>query len=421
MMSSSLLHLAAGVVLASALRAPAALSLDDCIQKAVVRHPSTALAALDQQVATTRLAGVEAQRYPSLSALGGYVYSSEKEGNPDFIGNNAPHETKGQLALRWQPDTGWLSATIRRAQADRTAAGWAMRAARARLVLDVANSYFGVLRTQHAREALAEAIGGAHRQLAATERLVENGKASRFDLQRTVAATAVQEARLAQAESDLIQARRRLSLLIGDKDNAPLVEPAEPARPPGVDPRAMAAIRPDVQAAKAQILARQADLDLARMALWPQLSFTALGGLDTKTFPGLNELGFSAGVDLNWPIWDWGNLRSQVEAARLTALRSESEVRLAVQGAMGDVVDADAQISRSAGQLAALKRASQAADAALVMARQGFAEGGVTSLDVILAQQAAIEARLAVQSARYDYLTAVAFYNWATNGTEQAR
>ncbi|MBC7541093.1 MAG: TolC family protein [Candidatus Sericytochromatia bacterium] len=402
----------------AATAAPVPLSLTACIDRAVARHPAVAIAAIDQKSASARLTGVLAQRLPSLSVESGYLYTSTKDGNLDFVANNAPHETRAQLWLRWQPDTGALSASLRRAQAEHTAAEWGIRQARARLVLDVATAYYGVLRTQHAHLALREAVAGAHRQLQATQRLVDVGKASRFDLQRTASAVAMQEARLAQAEADQKQYRRRLALQVGDVGTVPLAEPIEPQVVPRPTALASPASRADVRQAEALIPARQADVDLAKRALWPQVSFAAAGGLDTGTWPGLQQLGWQAGVDLSWPVWDWGILQRQVEAAQLTVSRAEAEVQLAARAAAGDVIDAEAQVDRATGQLAALKRAGQAADAALLMAQRGFAEGGVGSLDVLLAQQAAIEARLAQQSARYDYFTALAYYRWATTGTE---
>jgi outer membrane protein TolC len=392
--------------------------LDLCIQKAIARHPGIAIAAIEVQASSSRLRSAEAQRLPVIGLSSGYLYSSNRDGTLDFVANNAPHETRAQVGVSWQPDTGALGAAVRRAQADLEAAGWSAQAIRARLALDVATAFCTALRTQHASEALAEAAGSARRQLQTVQRMVEAGKASRFDLQRTTATMASQEARLAQAEVDHRQALRRLALLIGESTDGPLAEPDEAKAVPIDDLAAVAETRPEVHRAAAIIQARLADQQIAERALWPQLSATASSGLDTGTWPSWQHLGWQAGLNLSWPIWDWGNLQSQADAARLAAARSEAERRLAVQTATTEVIDAEALLARAVGQLTPLRRAAEASKQAFEMASRGFAEGGIGSLEVLLAQQAAVEARIASQNAYYDYLAAAAYYRWATTGSE---
>lgn len=394
------------------------LSLDACIEKAISRHPLATMAAIDVQTSSSRLHAAEAQRLPAIGLSSGYMYSSNRNGTLDFVANNAPHETRAQVWMAWQPDTGALGAAVRRAQADLEASDWSARAVRAKLALDVATAFCTALRTQHAEEALSEAANSARRQLQTVQRMVEAGKASRFDLQRTTATMATQEARLAQADADHRQAIRRLALLIGESTEGPLAEPQEPKPQPAADVTATAEARPGVHLAEATVKARLAAQQVAELALWPQLSATAASGLDTGTWPSWQQLGWQAGLNLSWPIWDWGNLRSQAEAAQLATARSEAERRLAVQTAAGEIIDAEAQLARAAGQLTPLRRAAEAAKQAFEMASRGFAEGGIGSLEVLLAQQAAVEARIASQNAYYDYLAAAAYYRWATSGSE---
>lgn len=404
--------------LVSVLAAVPMLTLEVCIDKAIARHPQVQMAALDQQASGAMVAVAQADRLPSVDLGSGYLFSSSRTGTTtDFIANNAPHETRGQILVRWQPDLGALGAALRRAEAERLAAEWSVKAVRRRLVYDVSTAYFAVLRADHARQALEDAVASSRRQVTATSAMVAAGKASRFDHLRTAAAAAAQEARLAAAQVDESQARRQLGLLIGDRVTGPVTEPPEPAGA-ATEPVAGTKTRAEVLAATALRDARQADLEAARFALWPQLTVSGAGGLDTGQVPGWNQLGLQAGLDLSWPVWDFGARQARVAAARFGAERAAAEVRLAEQTATADRIDAESQLNRATGQLAALKRASAAADAALAMARRGFAEGGVGSMDVLLAQQAAIEARLAMQAARYDYFSAVAFLRWATPSVE---
>ncbi len=163
--------------------------------------------------------------------------------------------------------------------------------------------------------------------------------------------------------------------------------------------------RPDVLAAEHRLRAVNADLGVARAALFPQISLTGLVGLASGSLGGL----FDAGGRFNWgasagasqTLFDGGAKAGTIAVARARREAAMAQYEGAVQSAFADVANAlarrgtiDAQERAGAAYLASTDQA-----ATIIRARydQGI-DTGLAALDadrtVYAARQALIATRL---------------------------
>lgn len=155
--------------------------------------------------------------------------------------------------------------------------------------------------------------------------------------------------------------------------------------------------RPELQMLESALTISRRQVDVARSDFMPQLALT--GGLLT-TYPGLTN-GFekkfkgtwAVGVALKVPVWNWGEGRHKVQAARADATiaalqldEAKEQIALSLKQAAQRVEEADKQYALSMRNLSR-------ADENLYTARQGFAEGVVVTSDLLSAQTAWVGAQ----------------------------
>ena len=155
--------------------------------------------------------------------------------------------------------------------------------------------------------------------------------------------------------------------------------------------------RPELQMLESALTISRRQVDVARSDFMPQLALT--GGLLT-TYPGLTN-GFekkfkgtwAVGVALKVPVWNWGEGRHKVQAARADATiaalqldEAKEQITLSLKQAAQRVEEADKQYALSMRNLSR-------ADENLYTARQGFAEGVVVTSDLLSAQTAWVGAQ----------------------------
>lgn len=409
-----LLMLLASPVLLGA--ASPALTLGESVEMATRVQPDVQQAAIDTQTAAANLALAQSAGRPALSLEGGYLGTSTRTGELDFVANNAPNETRAQVVGRWTVFSGQLGLKVRQAEAEREAATWGLRAARLTLAGTVSDVYFGVLKAEATAASLRGAVAEAKRGRDAAALRFKTGVATRLDFSQAELQLATQEAALAGAEADVLATRARFQILTGAAPGFRLAEPGP--LPPLTDVASPdLTTRPDLRQAQVLIQARQAELQAARAAGQPQLNLSSAAGWDTGGVPGLDNAGASVGFDVAWPFFTSGAIGAQAQMAELGSRRAKLELVRLTQQARMTMNDARAAYRRAETQLIALSRARELANRSLEMARFGFQEGSLPFLAVLTAQRAAIDARVAEQNARYDAALALAHLRLALGQT----
>src|SRR5690606_15935302 len=148
--------------------------------------------------------------------------------------------------------------------------------------------------------------------------------------------------------------------------------------------------RPDIRVAERELAAATADIGVAVADLYPRISLTAAPALVSTALGTLLAWGsrsFAVGAALDWPLFDGGRRRANVEVRNARQEQAMIAYRKAVLTALQDVEDALSRVDGGRRQLDELERARVAALRAEEIARARHSGGLVPLTEELLAQE----------------------------------
>ena len=165
--------------------------------------------------------------------------------------------------------------------------------------------------------------------------------------------------------------------------------------PPGVS-LDLVGRRPDLVSARLRAEAASSRIREAKAAYYPNLSLTALIGLQSLGLSRLIDSGSTygaAGPALSLPIFDRPRLNGQLRGARAAYDQAVADYDDSLVTALKEVTDAADSMRALAGRRAQATAALTAAQNAYLIARQRFEGGLSTYLDVLTAEDAVLDRR----------------------------
>ncbi|RKP48318.1 efflux transporter outer membrane subunit [Trinickia fusca] len=325
-------------------------------------------------------------------------------------------------AGHWQTDTqvlaglsfdldlaGRIDATVRAAsrRADEQAA--LERGASLALETALVATYLELARDWQLRQIAEDTLAQHRALLRLTDQRVAAGLDMRMASLRAAEPIPLAESELAGYDADIAVLRDRLAVLAGRGPGytatlvpAPAVLDVQ-AQLPRALPADLIARRPDVAAAKADVEAKTAQIDVARAAFYPDIDLLAFAGWQSLGLRALlsgNSASLGVGPALTLPIFEGGRLRANLRAQ--VAVYNE-----AVAQYDDTVVRALAQISDTLATIATQRKQRDFTHEALTRAQSSYDletrryEHGVSGyLDVLLAQNRLHEDRAAYAQAQ---------------------
>lgn len=410
------------VLVLHALAAPAALAqtppltltLDDAMSRAVDASHRLAEARARQQAATAAIDVRRRSDDPALTASAGYTRTNhiqefgvpQPDGRLRVIYPDIPDNYRTRVELAWPVYTGGRTDALERAAlAEATATGKDLDAARLDLRLEVARAYWALVTARETVRVLEQALATADRSLADVRARVEAGFLPPNDVSRS-------EAQRARSEGLLVEARGRVEIVTIDLarllglDAPAVIVPAE-ALEGAVGPAGEAsalttealAQRPELAAIVERSNGITARLDAIAAARKPTVSFVS--GADfarpnPRIFPrqAVWDDSFDLTLNVSWQLWDSGRAAAdRVEAlASQTALTERRrEVESQIQA---DVRKQLVELSTSRAALTSARAALAAAQETRRVVGDRFEAGVATTLDVLDAQLAEMQADL---------------------------
>ena len=309
-------------------------------------------------------------------------------------------------------DGGRTANSVRQAESGVFAARATLRLTEQAILQNGATAYMNVLRDTAVMNLRKNNIAVLEQQLKQTRDRFEVGEVTRTDVAQA-------EASLAQARSELYGAQAQLKTSVANYRQIIGVEPGhlEPGRaldpllPKSLNEAIVIALaeHPGVVSALHQVDSAELAVKVAEAALSPSLSVNAQVSNQYDSFlgiPGSRQFSAGANGQLNIPLYQGGaeyasirQAKEQLGQARLNADLQRDSVRATVVSSFGLLETAKASII--SGQAAV-----KAAETALEGVREEAKVGQRTTLDVLNAQQALLNARVTLVISQRDRVVA---------------
>ena len=290
----------------------------------------------------------------------------------------------------------------------------ARRGAQMTLVAEVASQYFA-LRQAEEQKALAErTLAAVQESYSLNKATFEAGATSELDLRTAEGQVQTAKINILNYERQKAQAENALTLLVGCALPADLPT----ARPfgdsnlladvPAGLPSELVERRPDILQAEHTLKAANANVGAARAAFFPRITLTSSVG---TTSSQLSELfGSGTGVwsfspQITVPIFAGGQLRADLEAAKVGTHIEVANYEKAIQTAFREVADALAANSTYAMELTERTILIAAQERRFELATLRYRQGEDSYLNVLSAQQDFYSAQQGLLAAQYNKLT----------------
>jgi NodT family efflux transporter outer membrane factor (OMF) lipoprotein len=255
-------------------------------------------------------------------------------------------------------------------------------------------------------------IGSEQDQLNVVQKQFSAGGASRADVLTQNTQLAQTQATLPSLQKSLDQAQHRLAVLSGKTPdtNTPAFDLEHfvlPTELPVSVPAKLIRQRPDVQAAEASLHQACANVGVATANLYPQVSLSGSIGSDalgaSKLFTG-GTGAWSLGASLTQPLFHGGELLHKRREALADLDNAAEQYRQTVLAAMEDVADTLRALEADARNLRAEAAAEDLAARSLDITKKQYAAGGVSHVQMLIAERAYSQARqnrVLAEAARY--------------------
>lgn len=395
-------------------------TLNDLMKKSLENNKDIKLAVARIEEADAVMREVGAFLLPQIDLDAGAKRSrvTEAGANQQFS-NNPRNNYNAQLGTTFELDF-W--GKLRRAKESARAQALASRYAKDTVALSlsglVASNYL-IMRSLEAQIVVSgESLKSRESSLALTKRRLEGGVASALDVHQAEVAHANLKAQVAELNRLRSLSLHQLAVLTGDLNlavnglkagTADIGALPIPPVPPAGLPSSLMESRPDIKQAEELMVAANANIGVAKAALYPTISLTAsLGGESMELSDILKSSAriWTGGLNLYLPIFDSGKLNAKVDQANAKQKQALANYEGAIQGAFREVNDALVNLRQYTEREDALKQSQESAKKALDVSENRYKSGYSAYIDVLDAQRVYNDAGLAYIQSRQARLIA---------------
>jgi len=391
--------------------------LNDLVAQALDNNTDIKIAVARIEEADAFLREVGAALFPrvDLDAAGSRSRITQRGANPLISGVNPIRENYTiRLGASYELDF-W--GKLRRAKESARAQTLASRYARDTVALSLTGlvvSNYLQLRSLESQITLSEdSLRTRNESLALTRKRLEGGVSSALDVYQAevassnLAAQIVELKRLravSQHQLAVLTGRLDLNLPAGDISQLPL-----PPLPPAGLPSGLLEARPDVRQAEQELAAQNANIGVAKAALFPTISLTAsYGGESAELSDVLKSAAriWSGGLGLNLPVFNAGRLSARVDQATAQQKQALAAYEASVRTAFQEVSDALVTVRQNTEREALLDSSRQAAKKAMEISDNRYKSGYSAYIDVLDSQRVYNDAVIAYIQSRQARLIA---------------
>jgi outer membrane protein TolC len=406
---------------------PAVITLDEALRRAKANEPNFVAA-----LAASRTAGLDrsiarAGLLPSVDFHNQYLYtqpngqvSQSGQGVPEpvqkFIANNAVHEYASQGVVTETIGIAQM-AELRRADAAAAVAQAELEIARRGLASTVAGLFYGAIAARQKLSIAEQAHAEAADFVSLTGKREQQRESAHADVVKAQLQEQQRNRELSDATLAAEKARLDLGVLLFPDPRTPYTLAAgdqTPDLPSRADvEQAAGKNNPELKSALASLQQSSAEVLAARGAYLPSLGFNYSYGIDAPQFAvngpdNVRNLGYSAGVTLDLPVWDWLATEHKVKQSEIRRDAAKVVLSSTQRTLIARLEEAYAEAKAARDQLASLDQSVQTAAESLRLTKLRYSGGEATVLEVVDAQTAYFTAANAREDGRVRYQAAIA-------------
>jgi multidrug efflux system outer membrane protein len=389
----------------------------------------------DARIAATRVLEAQAQlgitranQFPSAS-VGAGVSSQQNAKVSNLFPAYQVNEGQLNLSVIWNLDFwGKYRRQTEEARAQLLATKWGQQAVISSLVANVATAYFELRALDAELEIAKRTLGSRQQSLQLTRVLETHGSASDLDVSQSEQLVYTASETIPDLERQIEQQENALSILLGENPGSvrrgnTLTQQPVPDNVPAGLPSELLERRPDVREAEANMMAANAQIGVAKASLFPSISLTGAGGLESNAlhhFLQQPSQTWNAGLNITQPIFEGGALRSQLRLARAQWQESVLSYQQTVQNSLGQVSNALVAYDKDRQFREQQELLAQAAERSDRLSLVLYRNGGASYLQVLTNETNYFSAELNLVDAQLnERLALVQLYQALGGGWEQ--
>ena len=280
------------------------------------------------------------------------------------------------------------------------------------VISSVATTYFQALQFRDRLQVARDNLANGEKVLKGLQLQQSAGIATGLDVAQQETAVALLSAAIPPLQQQFRQSVHALAVLIGktpesiDVDTGSLTGLTSPPVAEGL-PSQLLARRPDVAESEQQLISANADITVARAALFPSIQLTAGGGYESSALTSLispaNRI-WSISAGLTQPIFHGGALRGQVAFSNAHYRELLSAYHKTVISAFSNVEDALVAAQQTKEQQTRQQEAVNRARRAYQFAQTQMSAGTVNILTVLNTENALFSAQDELVQVQYLHL-----------------
>ena len=380
------------------------LTLEQCLE--LSRNNSPALRAASSAIRSSELARDElsSTSYPQVKAIANGSYARL----PPPWGYDPALSNGGQVAGQVVVQQSLYDGGIRGVKAEQLGYD-ADRFAKERikiirdLTFSIKQSFIEALRAQQEIRLQQQSVDQLSDYLGLVKRLYNGGSAGYTDVLKTEIQLSTVTVALQKADESLAIARLTLSEFVGSQiDSTVTLRGSLDSLGGGYEVKAPDSTgNLDIEIAEFGIRKTMLEIELARRERLPAVTVTAdagyLSSVENLKLPKdqrINALGYSVGLGIDIPIFNWGGTGLRIQQRELESEGLRFQTELLRRSVRSDFEKTRLQLRKSKERLISIRSNISKAEQNYLLTKSKFAGGVTLSLEVLAAQQLLTDSKL---------------------------
>jgi len=402
--------------------------LQKLIRTALDKNYDLRIAAMHVLEAQSQVAIARADQLPTLGGVGlitGTRTPVISGGFPSF----SYTALEAALSASWNPDFwGKYRRATEAARATMAASEWGRKAVVTSLIASIAAAYFQLRELDLQLEISRRTLAARQDSLKLTKTLADGGAASLIDFRQAEQLVETAEATIPDLERQRQQGENLVSVLLGENPGPvtrglALADQPFPVEVPAGIPSRLLERRPDIRQTEQQLIAANAEIGVARAAFFPDISLTAIAGVESTSLTTLFR-----GPSRTWtwtgqaaqPIFQGGKLKANLRLAQQQQEEAVLLYKQTIQKAFSDVSNALIAYREYREMRLHEELLVTAAKSAADLSRMRYRGGAASYLEVLTNDTNQFAAELNLAGARLGEKSAVVqIYSALGGGWEQ--